>query len=79
MVEIAGRLNALLGENAYPNKVRGCKERCIRSVSRDSFICRMSARLPAPGRRLATEFEADTWCRAITTGSLTIEFNNPPD
>ena len=23
MVEIAGRLNALLGENAYPNKVRG--------------------------------------------------------
>jgi site-specific DNA recombinase len=23
VVEIAGRLNALLGENAYPNKVRG--------------------------------------------------------
>ena len=23
MVEIAGRLNALLGEQAYPNKVRG--------------------------------------------------------
>ena len=37
VVEIAGRLNALLGENAYPNKVRGvwgkvvAGERFIRS------------------------------------------------
>ena len=59
MVEIAGRLKALLGENAYPNKVRGvwgkvvAGERFIRLPPSISAFSRSAASLAEATRRLA--------------------------
>ena len=58
-VEIAGRLSALLGEQAYPNKVRGvwgkmvAGERFIRSPPSISAFSRSVAPLAEATRRLA--------------------------